>query len=183
MATKDPKIFNYTSWSDQALAHAIKESDLAAFKVIYYRYYKPLCRFVWVRTYSAELSEDLTQEVFTRLWQNRHRLIIKKSLKAYMYRIANNLLIDFYRKKSREIKYLSKPTPHSQSAYTVNYDEILNLNFAINKLPDKLRTAFYLSRFEGFTYAEIAKSFHISAKTVESRIAKALRLLRKELSD
>jgi RNA polymerase sigma-70 factor (family 1) len=179
---KMSKMLDYTSLSDEELAHAIKDSDLAAFKVIYYRYYERMYRFIWIRTNSVELAEDISQEIFTRLWENRKKHTIWKSLKAYLYRIANNLIIDFYRKKSHEADYVLKLASSSQPVYDDYVDKSIDIEFAVNSLPEDLRTVFILSRFEGLTYAEIAHACNISIKTVESRIGKALKFLRDVLS-
>lgn len=173
---------DYTSYSDAELMNAIKDSDLSAFKVMYYRYYERLHRFVWIRTRSVECAEDLTQEVFTRLWEIRQRHTIHKSLKAYLYRMASNLIVDYYRRKTHDSKYVSKQKARYRSASDDSEELRIDIEFAIDRLPENLRAAFILSRFEGLTYAEIARVCRISIKTVESRIGKALRFLRDGLA-
>ena len=172
----------YESLSDENLTRLTKESDLTAFKVVYYRYYHRLCNFVWTRTNSVDLAEDLVQEIFTRLWVNRHRLTIRKSLKAYLYRMANNLIIDRYRKKTHQTEYIVQQIAKQSPAYSRDNDLRIDIESAIESLPEKLRTVFILSRFEGLKYNEIASVCHISIKAVESRIGRALRILRSRLS-
>ena len=171
-----------TTLTDEELAGAIKDSDFDAFKVLYYRYYERLCHFVWARTSRAELAEDVVQEIFTRLWQNRNRYTIRKSFKAYLYRMANNLIIDLHRKRKHETDYLSQFESKQNLARNDHIDLSIDVESAVNKLPEKLRSVFILSRFEDLKYTEIARVCGISIKAVESRIGRALRILREDLS-
>ena len=173
---------DYTTYTDEDLAGAIKDSNLDAFRVLYYRYYDRLYHYVWARTSRAELAQDIVQEIFTRLWQNRKRYTIRKSLKAYIYRMANNLIIDLHRKKKHESDYLSECDLKQTLARNNHIDLSIDVESAINKLPEKLRTVFILSRFEDLKYTEIARVCRISIKAVESRIGRALRILRDDLS-
>lgn len=167
--------------SDSELTEAIKSSDSAAFKTLYYRYNNAIYKFLWQRTYSIELAKDFLQEVFTRLWQNRMNLDSTKSIKAYLYRIANNLVIDFLRKNAYKRSYISKLTRQVRSSCEDSIEIKTSIKIALNNLPEKLRTVFMLSRYEGLTYSEIAETCNVSIKTVESRMSRALQYLRKEL--
>ncbi len=173
---------NLSPLPDDKLSQAIKSSDSAAFKILYFRYYEPLYNFVWHRTYSTELAKDLLQETFTRLWQNRQKLDVNKSIKAYLYRIANNLIIDYNRKNASKKSYLSKLNRESNSGNEQSIEIELSIKTALDNLPEKLRTVFTLSRYQGLKYSEIAEVCSISIKTVEKWMSQALQLLRKELS-
>ncbi|MFH1940700.1 MAG: RNA polymerase sigma-70 factor [bacterium] len=167
--------------SDAELVRAIRSADAAAFKALYFRYYDALYRFLWQRTHSADLAKDFLQEVYTRLWQNRRNLDPAKSIKAYLYRIANNLVIDYIRKNAYKKSYLTKLSHRSRSFSEESIEVETSIHIALNNLPEKLRTVFMLSRYEGLTYSEIAEACHISVKTVESRMSRALLRLREEL--
>jgi len=171
-----------SSIPDEQLVESIKSSQVEAFKTLYYRYYTDLYRFCWFRTNSKEQAKDLVQEVFIRIWESRQKLDSKKSIKGYIFRIANNLLIDSFRKKSSQETYFAE----SFSENDISTDESLEFDttvkLAINNLPEKIRIVFVLSRYHGLKYAEIAQTLSISIKTVESRMGQAFRLLRQELS-
>ena len=100
-------------------------------------------------------------------------------MKAYLYRIANNILIDHYRKREVRQAYTAQ---HADTTPTMAPVEHVDLEAhvlkAIEQLPDALREAFVLSRFEELTYREIAALLGVSVKTVESRMSKALKQLR-----
>ncbi len=167
-----------TNLSDNDLSSAIKQSDESAFEAFYHRYYKPLFRFIWSRTRSVELSRELVQETFIRLWENRRKLDSRKSIKAYIYRISHNLLLNHLRSKKIRREYLD-----AQQNQFSNEDIALqtSIQLTLQKLPEKIHLVFILNHLEGFKYAEIAEACGISIKTVESRMSKALRILRKEL--
>lgn len=172
-----------SSLTDQELAAKIRESDNAAYKALYYRYFDRLYKFIWFRLRAGEISLDLTQELFTRIWKNRATLDPTKSIKAYLYRIANNLVINHLQKNTVEMNYrdhLSRQNKVHRTNDTFDLRE--EIQKAIDSLPDKSRTVFILHRFEEFTYAEIAVSLNVSIKTVEKRMSLALKQLRKDLA-
>ena len=174
---------NFSSFTDGQLAEAIKRSDSQAFKALYYRYYEKIFQFIWLRTRSTELSKDLTQEVFSKTWNKRGNLDPNQSIKAYLYRISNNLVINHFQHQKVEKKYLANLDAES---FITNPDENFELRDKITReienLPEKQRTVFTMHRFENFSYAEIAKTLDISIKTVEKRMSQALRILRLRLA-
>jgi RNA polymerase sigma-70 factor (family 1) len=165
---------------DRDLAAGVRDSNTAAFKTLYYRYYDALYQFLYSKSRSAELSKDLIQEVFTRIWQTRERINPEQSIKAYLYRIANNLTIDHVRKKIRERSYYSEVRKRGSPAGR-DLELAITIQNAIDGLPEKYRNVFVMSRHQGLTYAEIAEACQISIKTVESRMSHALQVLRKTL--
>lgn len=168
--------------TDAALAQAVRAADHAAFKTLYYRYYEALYRFVWRHVREAQVAQDLVQETFTRIWQQREKLDPQQSLKAFLYRIAYNLAVDHLRKKSHHAVSLDSQSV-SEPGYLPNEDFDLSaaLQAAIQNLPEPLRLVFTMNRFDEATYAEIAEILQISVKTVESRMSKALKELREKL--
>src|SRR3990172_2615638 len=135
------------SQTDEELTILIRQSDLAAFKIIYYRYYEKLSRFVWLKTNNPDF-EDVVQEVFSRLWESRKKLVNIKSFQAYIYRITNNLIIDYYRKKSHRFDHLTTTPEKPVQSNEENWDKHIDLESAIANLPDKVREVFILSRFQ-----------------------------------
>ena len=169
--------------TDADLSRAISASDAAAFKALYYRYYEPLYLFLWRRTHDRETALDLAQELFVRVWNNREKLDASQSLKAYLFKIAHNLLIDHFRKKGVEQTYFAADPPEEASVVSEADDFELreNIESAIASLPTPVRQVFQMSRFDGLKYHEIAAALEISVKTVEARMSKALATLRERL--
>ena len=173
---------NISQPSDSQLCADIKGSDSGSYKILFYRYYEPIYYFFWNRTKSQELAKDFVQDVFTKLWQNRTNLNPKLSIKAYLFRMANNLLIDYYRKKQTQTVYQEDNFSYEPSENPFEtYDVEEGVNKALSELPENLRAVFTMNRFDGLKYAEIADSMNISIKTVESRMSKALKILRETL--
>ncbi len=170
---------NHGDTTDRVLGIRIKASDHAAFKVLFYRYYDPLFRFVSRRLSNQAGASDIVQDVFVRVWQNRARLDPDQPLKAYLFRIANNMLIDQYRKRDVRLAYAAQQdTTPPMVAPVEHFDVEEEVMAAINRLPEAIRQTFILSRFEAMTYPEIAALLEVSVKTVESRMSKALKKLR-----
>lgn len=171
----------YSLLSDSELAEKIQHSNKDAFKELYFRYFKFLFDFCWHRLQARELSEDIVQEVFFRLWDKRKRINNQKSIKNYLLTITNNQIIDFYRKKSNNEIKLSSLKFHKNIISPDSNETYAELAEAVENLPEKLRTTFVLSRFHGFKYVEIAEIVGISVRSVEERISKAMKILRKTL--
>jgi RNA polymerase sigma-70 factor (ECF subfamily) len=168
---------------DAELAQAIKAADHTAFKVLYYRYFKALFHFLWRQTNNEELSKDLLQEVFSRVWKSRAHLDPRQSLKAYLYRIGHNLVIDHRRQSARQPEYLADNPGHEPADIVEeNFELVENIQAAIQNLPEPVRLVFTMNRFDGAKYAEIAAALNISVKTVEARMSKALAILREKLA-
>ena len=164
---------------DRVLGTRIKASDEAAFQTLFYRYYEPLFRFVARRIPAGESPKDVVQDVFARVWQHRDRIDPDQPLKAYLFRTANNLLIDQYRKREVRHAYANQHTDRISTVAPVeHFDVEEQVAKAIARLPEAVRQTFILSRFEEMTYREIAALLDVSVKTVESRITRALKQLR-----
>ena len=161
---------------DTVIVTSIKNGDKTAFKELYYRYYEQLYRFLWYRTHSDDLSREYLQELFFRIWTNRKRLSPNKSIKAYLYKSLNNLLIDSARLHSSKNVSLQDVR---QSVKSNDLELDIDIQNAIDNLPPKIKDVYLLSRYEGFKYSEIAEIYSISIKGVEKRMSQAFKILRK----
>lgn len=164
---------------DTQIIQGLHAGDRNALKALYEIYYEPLYRFLWRKTRHEDTALDLVQDVFIRVWESRSRLDETQSIKAYLYRIAGNLAIDHLRHKitarSEDIDDMVQEPAHDPQQ---RYDLRHRIHNALEKLPEDIKTVFTLNRFDALKYAEIAEMLNISVKTVESRMSKALKLLR-----
>lgn len=172
------------------LARQLRMSDVAAFRKLFDIFNRPIHRFVSYKLADADTAEDITQEVFVKLWENRGDVQPERSIKSYLYTIANNLTLNhirhskIVRKHQENTRLISENLAESspeQLLEQVEFDEAILS--AINHLPEKSRIVFQLSRMENLSYKEIAARLDISIKTVESHIGKSLKLLRQALLD
>ena len=168
---------------DENLVRAIKQDDTEAFKLLYDKYFAPLIRFALYRTNSMDLSRELVQEIFFRMWIKRELLNPEKSVKSYLYKSLNNLIIN--RSKLHSTKNISIEDISRKKNYKadMDIDFLIDMQENINRLPEKIKTVFLLSRVEGYKYNEIADICGISTKAVEKRMSRAFLILKKNLSE
>ncbi|PSL47634.1 RNA polymerase sigma-70 factor (ECF subfamily) [Chitinophaga niastensis] len=174
----------YSSYSDNQLVSLLKSDDSAAFNAIYDRYSKLLYLFIHSKLDTGEISKDVLQDLFISLWEKRHTLILKESLKAYLYQVARYKIIDIYRKNATYRKYLQQliehfdAQPHSVVEAVDHKAKTQELFEAINHLPERMKEIFMLSRFENLTVEQISTHLGLSQQTVKNQITKALKILR-----
>lgn len=129
-------------------------------------------------------AEELVQEVFTNVWVKADSLEIKSSVKSFLFTATRNTCLNFLKHKKVEQQYAGQYLHANHHENAVEYDELVGrLEEAMNKIPEKCREIFELSRFEGKRYKEIAEELGLSLKTVENQMGKALKILRNELGD
>jgi len=164
------------------LVRAIVLSDKTAFRALCEIYYDPLFRFLWRKTHDEETAKDLVQELFLNIWNLRANLDATQSIKAYLYRSANNLAINHLKKKLlRQAGRVDASAAERIAGTDENRDFQEYVEEVLQDLPEAQRLVFTLNKFEGLKYREIAAMLEISVKTVESRMSKALKALRETL--
>jgi len=161
--------------------------DQEAFKELFFDFYPALCVFAQRYISSPETCEDIVQDTFFHLWKNRKKIEVTCSFKNLLITSVKNNCTDYLRKQSvrqhhAEKQAISVTTDTPEVIYTIGeLEEILYA--ALEQLPENVRRAFELSRFENMTYNQIAEEMSVSPKTVEAYISKALSVLRSELKD
>jgi len=170
---------------DNKLLDQIKTDKTEALTVLFNKYYQQLCRFVFMFIPDNELAEELTANVFINLWENKHKIVIHTSLKAYLYRSSKNQAISYTRKKKAKILSIDEGFDFSddKNPEAICIENELNIEFvrAFRKLPPRAKLAFKLHRFDGLKYSEVAEIMSISVSAVEKNITLALKILHKEL--
>jgi RNA polymerase sigma-70 factor (ECF subfamily) len=167
----------------------LRNNDQPAFTIIFTKYYQDLVRFSFSFTRDSDASEEIVQEVFLKLWENRSSLIIQTSLKSFLLKAVQNLSIDRLRHLNITHKYTLTVLAHPLLAendtenYILHSELEANFEHAMALLPVEYAETFRMSRFETLNYQEIAQKLGVSVRTVEVRISKALSLLREELKD
>lgn len=168
--------------SDKELIIKVKSSDANAFKEFYYRYFENIYKYILFRINNETNAKDLSQDVFVKIWENRKNLDPESNIKSYIFRSANNLLIDKYRKDSRQNNVSIENHIATLSLdEKINDDRIDMIYKILNTLSDELRSVFLLNKIEGFKQYEIAEILDISLRTVESRISKVMGILKNKL--
>lgn len=174
---------------EKDLLERLREGDNDVFTFIFTGYYKDMVLFGMNFTRDKEIAEEIVQEAFVKLWDERRSIIVDKSIKSYLLRCVQNRCIDWIRHKKIRQKYLEEAsaTLETFEYNTDNYvlDSELKdlLKAALGKLPPEIYEAYCLSRHKGLKYKDIATTMKVSVRTVEVRIGKALSSLREELKD
>ncbi len=171
-----------------SLLAAIRRGDQPAFDAVFRQWYAPLCGYATRLTGGdSDEAEDLVQQAFVRLWEQRDRLDIAWSLKAYLYKTVHNAALNRLRSAQTRSKYLEFNAVQLENNRDLPDEGAGELNERLQKaldlLPPQCRHVFELSRFEELKYREIAEQLGISIKTVETQMGKALRLMRLQLAD
>jgi RNA polymerase sigma-70 factor (family 1) len=177
------------SEEDNSLIQRMLGGDETAFSIIFKTYYVDLVLFAVTFVRDKQAAEEIAQDVFIRLWENRECVIITSSLRSFLLKSIQNRCIDTIRHLKIVDSYQSKLQNHpllleNDTENYVLYSELEDdLKKALGKLPEDISKIFLLNRFEGFTYVEIASQLHISVRMVEVRMGKALSLLKQYLKD
>ena len=149
---------------------------------IFREYSDTLHNYLYYKTGNRDLAYDLTQEAFTRLWQNCAKVLFN-SAKGYVFKTANNLLLNEYDHQKVVLRHQQKPTTshtNENPEYILEEKELkAELEAAIAALPEKQRVVFLMSRIDKKKYREIAEALGISKQAVEKRMYNALGTLRK----
>lgn len=169
--------------ADESLVADIKNGNADSFKLLYFKYYPMLIRFALYRTHSLDMARETIQELFYRIWVKRHLLNPEKSIKAYLYKSLNNILINNKNLHSSKNISLSNLSPNLKNPVQADQELVIDIRDALEKLPEKIKTVYLLSRTEGLKYSDIAGICEISEKAVEKRMSKAISILRKIFSN
>jgi len=174
---------------DIARLKAIKKGNIYEYELLFREYYGSLLSYAKSVIKSEADAEEIIQDIFFKLWENRRSLDIHTSFSAYLYKsVYNNCLQQLKREKrklnyqqdSRNWIYHESLSPGEILQYNELYDKINNI---VNELPENCRTIFKLNRFNGLKYSEIANKLTISIKTVEANMTKALKHLRRQMDE
>ena len=170
--------------SELFLFDKVKKGDKESFKFFFEAYYSDLCNYVNLFIRNESLSEEIVQDVYIYLWNNREKINIGKSVRAYLFVASKNKILNHIRDEKVRVRILTKLASDSFE-HVPQPDEIMQkeecqkmLNVAIDQLPPRCREIFLLSRNHGYTNEKIASELKISNKTVENQMTIALRKMR-----
>ncbi len=186
-----------TALINTELALRIKQSDLKAFELLFKIYHKPLCNYAKVYVYNIDIADEIVQETFISIWDNRTLIDEQKSLNSFLYKCIYNNCINFIKKAQtnrklseaykKEIEYrvrmLEENYSESYFDHLTNEELENSIKIAIEHLPDQCREIFLLSRYEELTYQQIADKLNISINTVKTQLSRALQKLRIDLKE
>jgi RNA polymerase sigma-70 factor (ECF subfamily) len=172
---------------------ALRKGEKKAYEEIYSEFFGVLYHLCLQYLHQEKVAEEIVQDTFLKLWEIRETLNEQINIRSFLYTITKNNCLNHLRnqkislKHQENMKYLEMQFNYEALEKLGNYiqfEELRNkIDDAISTLPSEIIETFRLSRFDEFSYKEIADQQGISIKTVEARISKALRILRVELKD
>ena len=179
---------DYKQLADEILTKLLKADDVAAFKEIYVRHWKPLFNAAYYRLGSKETAKELVQNLFLHLWEKRATHSIN-NLQHYLQAAIKNKVINHIESVLVQKKYWkhiseSASSSNSETEALLQYNELyIAFEKALQQLPEKTRNVFRMSRFEQLSVREIAQHLNISEKAVEYHITTSLKALRVDLKE
>ncbi|MBD1428762.1 RNA polymerase sigma factor [Sphingobacterium litopenaei] len=167
------------------LIASIQKDNVHAFSKVYETFHREIYGFIFQRTKSEFLAEEVTQLTFIKAWKNRAKLNHTLPINIQLFGIAKQVMIDELRKEANRFKYEGEAaaTPFTDNLIKAleSKDLMRLIDGDIANMPPVRRHVFELSRKQGLTHKEIAQMLNISNKAVEQHISKALLQLKQHL--
>jgi RNA polymerase sigma-70 factor (ECF subfamily) len=174
---------------EYTLIKAVADGDQEAFERLVKRYQNPLCNFVFRYLGDRAAAEDITQEVFMRVYRYASRFIPQARVSTWVFKIARNLSLDEIKRRQRlyvdeaAIGHQRQYADQTSSAAAARIDFEQDIIHALSELPENQRAALLLRVNEGLSYEEIGEALGLSVPSVESLIFRARHDGRMNLND
>lgn len=176
---------NEQIYTEQKLVSLLRSGSQFAFERLFENYSQKLYRFSLSYLKSETEAEEIVQDVFLKLWENRDKLRNETSFQSYLFTIAFNDIRKHFNKKAREERYrteilefLSDENPAIET--NPDFDKlVIKLESLIDQMPDRRKEIFWKRKKEAKSVKDIASEMSISPKTVENQITEAMNYLKK----
>lgn len=176
---------------------ALKKGDRSAFEVLMRKYYARILNFIYRFLGNRQIAEDLTQDVFMKVYKSAFRYRPRSQFQTWLYTIAKNACLNQLRRKRTMLVSLDQTfhaSDHELRTEIADPDanpdrELLQkeraamIRAAVNALPDNQRMALILRRYENFSYAQIAATLNVTDKAVKSLLSRAKLNLKNKLAN
>jgi len=172
--------------SDEELMSAVASGDMEAFEELVLRHQDGAVRVAYRLLSNEDDARDVAQEAFLRVLEHAERYRPTASFRTYLYRILTRICIDLYRRRTPEQRHDMSWVESGSDApddETERRELAERVRAAIQALPLRQRIAVVLQHYEGMSYREVAKAMRISARAVDSLLARARKSLKQRLRD
>ncbi len=177
------------NFDNTLLLSDLRNGNEIAFSQIYNQYHQVVLANILRLVNNQYEAEDILQEVFIALWDNKHKLSLNHSIAGWLFTASYYKSMTFIKKRIKENLIAFSPDLHDildytneENTYETNYSQKLGiLNAAIDLLPPKKKIAFKLCRLEGKSYDEIATALNISVESAKDYVKSASKLLKRHI--
>ena len=178
-------MFNEPPHDEQVLLSELSAGEEDAFDKLYNHYVHSLKIFVIKFVKSSALAEDLTQEIFIKIWEKRSQIAKVKSFRAYLFVTARNHVLNFLRNASRSEVVLTEIIG-SYAAPQADHEMISReykqwLQNVLESMSPQMRSVFKLCREQNKSYDEVADLLQISRNTVKKHMVRSMRVIKDRL--
>lgn len=178
-----------TPEKEKDLLTALSKGDQSAFDSLYLFYAPRVREFVFRLLQNSGEAEDVTQNIFLRIWEKHRELGTLRSFRNYLYTMARNAVFDIFSHSAVQDKYKQErirtgaDLGDTSTSERIETEELaLLIALAVDNMPEQRRKVFTLSRYEELSNKEIAERLNLSVKTVERHMTAALHSLRRLLT-
>lgn len=174
-------------YDEKELLAMVATGNRQAFTQLYSTHLNNLYRYIFLFTKSKEETEEILQEIFIKIWENREKLPEVDSVKNYLFRIAKNKLLDKIRHLQIRQRVLSEIKKNKGYSETTTSDQCTYREYyrlvqqAIEKLPPRRKLIFRLNVENGLSQDEIAVQLNISKSVVQKQVYSASHFVREYL--
>jgi RNA polymerase sigma-70 factor (family 1) len=174
---------------EHKLVQLLQKGNIEAFDSLFEVYSPKLFGFSMKYLKNDQEAEELVQDVFVKVWEQRLSLKSEYSFKSYLFTIALNQIRKYFNKKAISLRYLESIQNDQELAITENllnedYDSLLlQIEKIVEQMPPRRREIFLKSKMEGKSAKEIAAELNITAGTVDNQVSEALRFIRVRLKN
>lgn len=163
---------------ENELLHQIKKGDTSCWEELVSLYYEDILRYCIYHSPDLETAEDAVQETFLKVIRHFPKYQDRGKFRGFLYKVAANTCTDQWRRK-REVQ-LPEDMEFMEMGYASSEAQV-NFQYMVRNLPEELREIVYLKFAQELTFREIAMAVGLPARTVQSRLRRALKLIRCEM--
>ena len=175
---------SFQQHTDHDLFHRISTGDEDAFAELFRRYDKRIYPFVLKMIRTEAHAEEITQEIFIKIWRHRDKLGAIDQPEAYILTISARHTLDHIKRRLNENKMLQRFSAVQRKTHNDTEENLLFrdkealIQQAVDQLPPQQKAVYLLSRQQGLSHEQIAKELALSPLTVRNHLGKALRSIR-----
>jgi RNA polymerase sigma-70 factor (ECF subfamily) len=174
----------YIMQDESIMLSLLKTGDSKAFEQLYDLYSERIYLNLLKLVKSESIAEELLQDIFVKLWEKRAIIDVKTTFRAYLFRVMENRVHDFFRKTKLDKRLHNHIISIASEKYTHIEEAVFNreasgiLWQALDTLPPRRKEIFRLCKIEGKSYEEVSRELHISPSTISDHIVKATKAIR-----